>query len=154
MANRPFCRCTAGAHPRLRKTGDAMFDGVLHEAAAATRAAAGRLWTPPESPHACSTVRQSGLSQWPYIFAAGPIPRKGAPRSFHPSQRQPQEITEQNAHIARTNRIDAGQGTDGIQAVEQEMRIDLGFQGFQLRIARLDAGLHGARLNFVRGFLG
>src|SRR5438552_11531374 len=49
---------------------------------------------------------------------------------FTQTQGQSQEVAEQHAHIPRTSRIDAGQSTYGIQAVKQEMRIDLSLRAF------------------------
>jgi len=79
---------------------------------------------------------------------------QGYERSFAEAQGQAQEFREQNAHLLRFRGVDAGQGADGIETVEKEVRVDLGFQGFQLRITREDAGLQDARLGGARFFHG
>ena len=56
-------------------------------------------------------------------------------------------------HISRAfGRVGGGERADGIEAVEQEMRIHLGLEGAQLRFAGEHAGLHHAGFGFARGF--
>jgi len=56
-------------------------------------------------------------------------------------------------HISRARGgIDASQCADGVEAVEQEMRIDLRLERFQFRVSRQNAGLQHASLRGA-GFL-
>ena len=71
---------------------------------------------------------------------------------FSQAQRHTQKFREQNAHFASFGGVDAGQGADGVEAVEQEMRIDLGLQGFEFCVAREDRALHHAGLRLTRRF--
>ncbi len=61
------------------------------------------------------------------------------------AQRVAQEIGKSDAHLARLRRIDAGKGADGIQTVEQKVRIDL-------RLERLDFRFSGQDLGLLRAF--
>src|ERR1700756_1904588 len=54
---------------------------------------------------------QEALQQFQFLT-------QGNKGSFAEAQRHTQKISEQDAHIARAAGIDAGQGADGIEAVE------------------------------------
>ena len=47
----------------------------------------------------------------------------------------PEELAQGNGHVARRRRPRAGKRSDRVQAVEQEMRVDLGTQRAQFRFA-------------------
>src|SRR5437899_1065091 len=67
---------------------------------------------------------------------------------------QAQEFGEQDAHLASFGRIDARERADGIEAVEQEVRVHLGFQRFQFSVASEDACLSRLRFGATRIFHG
>ena len=54
-----------------------------------------------------------------------------------------QEIGKADAHFAGASGVDRGERGDRIEAVEEEMRIDLGFERAQLGFAGLDFGFAG-----------
>ena len=60
------------------------------------------------------------------------------------------EVGEQQAHPARPRRIDRRQRADRVQAVEQEVRIDLRAQRSQLRLARQHLHLQPPALGLAR----
>jgi hypothetical protein len=62
----------------------------------------------------------------------------------------PQELAEQDAHLPRFLRAAADEGIDRVQAVEEEMGMDLGAQGAQLGLAREDLEAQGFRLRAPR----
>ena len=55
-----------------------------------------------------------------------------------------QKIREANAHFARANPILRGERGDGVQAVKEEVRVQLKFQRLQLRFARERPRFFGA----------
>jgi len=66
-----------------------------------------------------------------------------------------QKIGQQDTHVARPGGVDAGQCADGIEAVEQEVRVDLRLQRLQFRVSRENAAfqrtsLRGARLFYLQ----
>ena len=69
---------------------------------------------------------------------------------FAEPQSHAQKLGEQDAHFPRFRRVDAGERADGIQAVKQEMRIHLGLQSLQFRVARQDAGFQDTRFGGAR----
>src|SRR6185295_14579748 len=60
------------------------------------------------------------------------------------------ELRHQKAHLARSRRVVADQRRDRVQAVEQEMRIELRAQRFQLGLARQHLQLQRAPLGVAR----
>ncbi len=74
---------------------------------------------------------------------------------FAEPQRHSQKIGQQDTHVARPGGVDAGQCADGIEAVEQEVRVDLRLQRLQFRVSRENAAfqrtsLRGARLFYLQ----
>ena len=65
-------------------------------------------------------------------------------------QAAPQELAEEDAHLPRLLRAAADEGVDRVEAVEEEMGMDLGAQGAQLRLAREDLEAEGLRLRAPR----
>src|SRR6202007_2030062 len=61
-----------------------------------------------------------------------------------------QEIAKQDAHFARFCGIRTGQGAEGVEAVEQEVWIDLRLQGSQFRLACQDTCLQSTGLRLAR----
>ena len=57
-----------------------------------------------------------------------------------------EEIGQQDAHPAGAGLIAADERCDRMQAVEQEVRVDLGAQRRELRVARQDVELEAPRL--------
>ena len=58
-------------------------------------------------------------------------------------QRVAQEVGEANAHFARAVRGRGGEGRDGVETIEQEVRIDLRFERAQFRVACVQRRLTG-----------
>ena len=75
-------------------------------------------------------------------------------RFFAEAERPPQEIAQQDAHLAGFGCIGGGEGADGIQAVEKEVRIHLCFECAQFGFAGQNAGLHDAGFGLAGGFDG
>ena len=62
-----------------------------------------------------------------------------------------QEVGEAHAELPRLLGPRRDEGVDRVQAVEEEVRVDLRAQGPQLRLARGDLELEGAPLGLLRG---
>src|SRR5579884_88934 len=69
------------------------------------------------------------------------------------SQSRSKEICKSDAHFARSLRIAIGKRADGVQAIEQKMRIDLSLKRAELRVARKHMGFHHTLLSLPRLFL-
>ena len=61
-----------------------------------------------------------------------------------------EEVGQPQAHAPRAGRIGRGQGADRLEAVEEEVRVDLRAQGLELRLARQDLEAELARLGAAR----
>ena len=70
------------------------------------------------------------------------------------AQAAAQEARQADAHFAGARAVLGGQGGDGVQAVEQEMRVDLHAQRLQLGLAGQGAGFGGAALGLAPGLRG
>jgi len=66
-------------------------------------------------------------------------------------QRAPEKVAQALAHASCALGIAADERVDRVQAVEQEVRVQLGTQRAQLGFARADLRLQHAPLGFVRG---
>src|SRR4029077_13222352 len=66
------------------------------------------------------------------------------------AKRAAQEVTEKDAHLAGLGGIGGGERADGIEAVEKEMRIHLGFERPQFRVASQNSCFHFAFFRFLR----
>src|SRR6185312_2342496 len=73
---------------------------------------------------------------------------------FSQSQGRPQEIRQSDAHFACPLWIAAGERADRVQAVEEEMGIDLSLQRAEFRVPSEHVRFHDALLGFARRFLG
>ncbi len=69
---------------------------------------------------------------------------------FREIQRGAQEVRQAQAHFAGALSIDGRKRADGIEAVEEEVRVDLRLQGFQFRLSCQDASLLLASLRLAR----
>ena len=73
-------------------------------------------------------------------------------RHFHRAgvfERQSEEVAEPRDHLARAFSVFAQQSRNGMQRVEEKMRMNLHFQGFQLRLHELRAKLRSFQLTFA-----
>ncbi len=129
-----------GDFAALHQRGDPMLDGVLdqrlhHErrdfALAATRLDVLHHAQPLAEAHLLHVKIGPGQRQF---FAE----ENGA--AVSQPQRRAQKIREPDRHVPRFRRINCGERADGMQAVEQKMRIDLRLQGFQFGLARQHLG--------------
>ena len=73
---------------------------------------------------------------------------------FAEAESHAEEVGEEDAHIASTDGIDAGESADGIERIVEEVRIDLGFEGAEFGIAGAETGFKSAGLGFAGGGLG
>ena len=78
------------------------------------------------------------------------LARDGDARLAPERERLAQEVGEQQAHPPRRGRIDRRQRADRVQAVEQEVRVDLRAQRAQLGFAREHLHLQRAALGLAR----
>jgi hypothetical protein len=65
-------------------------------------------------------------------------------------KRLAEELREQDAHLPGAQGVDGHERADRVQAVEEEVRMDLRAQGAQLRLAGQDRQLHGVLLRTPR----
>ena len=84
------------------------------------------------------------------VLGEGQLFREGHTLARAQSQAAPQKVREEDAHPARFLGPAADERVDGVQAVEQEVGVDLGAQGAQLRLARQDLETQGLGLGPAR----
>src|SRR6202034_4567474 len=70
---------------------------------------------------------------------------------FAEAQGTSQKVAQQDAHLAGLGCVGGRKRADGIQAVEEEVRIDLCFECAQFSCTCEDTCLHHARLGIPRG---
>src|SRR5262249_6659080 len=72
--------------------------------------------------------------------------------SLAEAQRSTQEVGQADAHLARFVGIDSRERADGVQAVEEKVRIDLSPERFKSRVASKNFGTSRS-LKFERGIV-
>src|ERR1700761_6239523 len=86
-------------------------------------------------------LTESNLLNVEIASGEGQLFAKRDARALAEPQGGTQEIRQTNAHFAGLGWIESGEGANGIQAVEEEMRVDLRLDGFELRFARKQLSL-------------
>ena len=78
---------------------------------------------------------------------------QGHVRPVAQGQALAEELGEQDAHLPRARRVARGERADGVEAVEEEVRVDLRLEGLELGVAGEHAQLQGVLLGPAGSFL-